>query len=1063
MTDYHKEKHYSTFSQVDLLHYGVNIYENGNVLSIVANGGSHGTHVSGIVAGNYPDDPDLNGQAPGAQLVMVKIGDSRLGTMETGTGLVRGVIATLRNKCDIVNMSYGESSHYPNQGRVIDLLAELVDDHNVIFISSAGNNGPALSTAGTPGGTTSSLIGVGAFVSAPMMEAMYSLRDSVDESNYTWSSRGPTQDGALGVTLSAPGGAISSVPSWTLRKNQLMNGTSMSSPNCAGGVALIVSALKANKIPYSPWTVQRALINAAAERPSVERFALGHGLLQVVKTYAHLERFSATYAGAVRFSVAVSTSNNNPNISSANNNSRRGIYLRDTAHAHSPQARSISIKPIFHKSADNGEKTQFEARFKIVAPDWIQHPEYLYLMNVARSFNVLVDPTELKIGVAHFAEILGYDAKAPEAGPVWRVPVTVIRPLKVTNSRFAARSLPFSPGCTNRFFLTVPTGASHAIVTLDAKKLLPDDSRRRLLIHTVQLRPQVKFETTETHKYYWLSAGSPTQHALRVYGGLTVEICVAQYWSSLGDSEIDVTVEFFGLQLCTAGSDGSSNFLAGNVAHRFELQSMLRRETVSPVVEFSKIQHPMRPQSYAIRLLPDARDTLPDGRQISEMVLTYEFKLGSASEVTPVLPLFSALLYESPYEAQFWMIFDTSKKLVATGDFRPEAVKLAAGTFILRLQLRHDDVKLLEMWNNVALTLEIKLSKKLKLPIYPQLQNAMVGGTKFRSCTLAKGERVAFFAGLPEAKDLPKDYSPEDVLLGTVAFYKEQKGVTLDAEPFAMTVPSNLANTPKKEEITAVSATKTAKGGSDGEDTDESELLQRAVRDAERKYVAGLIKEKKIGFAKLALERLRTSDADSFTTDPKVLKLRFDYATLVAESKPSIDEKKEEEEESDDGALLLKKVIADIVAAVDTTELLAFYGAKNNGNAAEKKKECDEKKRLLVSALITRSMMALDRYDWQKTWTESCEVMGKFANVSEDLKFAEVETKIFLKQNNYGNALKRVAKSLEDAAKRGDGAKMSLLRSLQLDIVKGLKGWQHWANYFAKWSYLNEPKSYPLF
>ena len=58
-----------------------------------------------------------------------------------------------------------------------------------------------------------------------------------------------------------------------------------------------------------------------------------------------------------------------------------------------------------------------------------------------------------------------------------------------------------------------------------------------------------------------------------------------------------------------------------------------------------------------------------DTKQSFELMLSYNFKVSEATEISPRVPLFNDLLYENMYEGQFWMLFDSHKKYIASGIF----------------------------------------------------------------------------------------------------------------------------------------------------------------------------------------------------------------------------------------------------------------------------------------------------------------------------------------------------------------------------------------------------------
>uniref|UniRef100_F1KRN9 Tripeptidyl-peptidase 2 n=1 Tax=Ascaris suum TaxID=6253 RepID=F1KRN9_ASCSU len=749
LSSYRETGDHASLSDKDMLTFCVTIHDNGNLLEICVPSGSHGSHVANIAAAYFPEEPEKSGLAPGAQIVSLCIGDSRLASMETGAALMRAMHRCTELAVDVVNYSYGEGTDFPNTGRIIAALDRMVRKHDIVFLSSAGNNGPALSTGGSPGSTSSSAIGVGAYLSSEMMETMYSMREKIPATLYPWSSRGPTADGALGVSICAPGAAITGVPKFTLKGSQLMNGTSMSAPNATGTVACLLSALKANGIVWSPFIVRLALENTAKFPSEQSHFALGHGLLQVESAFEYMQK-NANHISHLLTHFEVSV----------NENKDRGIYLREYHQTRSASDFSICVEPVFKPESDNEDKIAFE-RHLILTCDapYVSCPKQMELMHQQRQFTVRVDPTGLEPSVANFTQILAFDSQNPSMGPLFRVPITVIVPIIADEStQFTiSRKLRCRPAVPERMFIHVPDDADWAalkVVSLD------DKHQTKYVVHCVQLIPNVAYRASEYYKTITLEPNSEVQHAVKLRGGRTMELCVTKWWANLGEAMVRIEVAFRG----TVPIPTALNIMSSESSYRFEVRnSRIRHEEILPGITFRHLCQPVRPSETKVQPM-GPRDLFDNGSQTFRLLLTYPFSIPKATEAFIELPGITNYLYENSFDDVHVMLFSSTKQFIGSSSSYPKRYpfKLEKGEYRARVQIRHEDESLLEKYRDTTLIVRTKLPTPINFECFANLESAVRGdGKKLNGRVMKPGEVLTVFLG-----QLPEDKVPKNVTAG---------------------------------------------------------------------------------------------------------------------------------------------------------------------------------------------------------------------------------------------------------------------------------------------------------
>uniref|UniRef100_A0ACD5Z3T0 Uncharacterized protein n=1 Tax=Avena sativa TaxID=4498 RepID=A0ACD5Z3T0_AVESA len=1048
LTNYRLERKFGIFSKLDACSFVANVYDDGNLVSIVTDCSPHATHVAGIAAAFHPEEPLLNGVAPGAQLISCRIGDNRLGSMETGTGLVRALIAAVEHKCDLINMSYGEPTLLPDYGRFIDLVNEVVDKHRIIFISSAGNNGPALNTVGAPGGTSSSIIGIGAYVSPAMAAGAHCVVQPPSEGmEYTWSSRGPTADGDLGVSISAPGGAVAPVPTWTLQSRMLMNGTSMSSPSACGCVALLVSAMKAEGIPLSPYTVRKAIENTAASISDVpeEKLTTGHGLLQVDRAFEYARQAKKLPLVSYRISIN-QVGKSIPKL--------RGIYLRGSNACQQTSEWTVQLNPKFHEDASNLEQlVPFEECLQLHSTDSsvINIPEYILLTNNGRSFNIVVNPVNISSGL-HYYEVYGMDCRAPWRGPIFRVPITVIKPIALSGEPpvLSLSKLYFKSGHIERRFINVPIGASWAEVTMRTSAF---DTPRRFFLDTVQMCPlkrPIKWEAVVT-----FSSPSLKNFSFSVEGGLTLELSIAQFWSSGNASHeptcVDFEIVFHGISVDqkVIALDGSESPM------RIVARSLLASERLVPVATLNKIRIPYRPVECNFCPLPTSRDRLPSGKQIIALTLTYKIKLEEGAEIKPHLPLLNNRIYDNKFESQFYRISDSNKSVYSSGDVYPSYVKLPKGEYTLRLYIRHENVQFLEKLKQLVLFIERKLEKKdfIQLSFYSEPDGPIVGNATFKSSILVPGEPEAFYVGPPSTEKLPKSSPPGSVLVGSITYgvvssfnkKEEQSQHAPTSYSILCVIPPSKVDDNKE------------KGVSVGTKKSVSERLNDEVRDTKIKFLSSLKKEEEDN--KSAWTELVTSLKSEY---PK-------YTPLFAKILECV----LQESTSNDKISHHKEVIAaadEVVDSIDKEELAKLLSLKPDPEDEESqktKKKMEETRDQLADALYQKGL-ALAEIESLKP-DESTEASAKDVfeeNYKELIKWVDAKTTKYgtltvLRERRCGRC-GTALKVINDMIQEDSEQPKKKLYDLKLQLIEEI-GWAHVSAYEKQWMHVRFPPSLPPF
>ena len=373
--------------------FAVNIFLRQAKISVVYDDGAHGTHVAGIAAGYRINNQDgFNGVAPGAKVIGLKISQNARGGPSTTESVKRAVEHAARfgrehNLAVVCNMSFGVESVIEGHSDIDKLLDKFLVKHpEVVFCTSAGNEGPGLSTVGTPAAAAQAVT-VAALLAADSARDVMGI--DIDQAVATgFTSRGGESNKP---DLATPGWSTSTVPRWVTR-GDFWAGTSMASPYAAGLCAALISNARTHHAKVRAWDVRRALCLSAAPVPNATVLDVGYGMPDMPKAAKLLDKLLKSAPDDPIIGYDINTA-----CPHGYGGKARAAYWRSIYHP-TAERQTFVIEPVFAPTADAGARTEFTRKFDLRSNSpWCKVTQQQVYLRSAQSANVYVEYDETQL------------------------------------------------------------------------------------------------------------------------------------------------------------------------------------------------------------------------------------------------------------------------------------------------------------------------------------------------------------------------------------------------------------------------------------------------------------------------------------------------------------------------------------------------------------------------------------------------------------------------------------------------------------------------------------------